>query len=260
MAKPAPRILTVKKTQYISPNMIRVTLTGPELHDFPEGHEGANCKILIPELGQTKDAFATQIGGGQKPVTRTYTIRHYRKELSEVDIDFVVHGDHGPACSWASNAKPGGFLGVRGPGSPAKVTYFEADFYILAADMSALPVVSATLETMPENAKGIAIFEILSEDDKQKLTAPEGIEQHWIVHSDPDNISSKQLDKLKQLDWPEGRIQTCIAGESNAIKDIRHFLLREKKLPNEDVYISGYWKIGLIEDQHQKIKRLEAEI
>ena len=49
------------------------------------------------------------------------------------------------------------------------------------------------------------------------------------------------------------------AGESGVIKALRSFLHREKALPRPDTYIFGYWKIGLIEDQHQKIKRLEAE-
>ena len=42
------------------------------------------------------------------------------------------------------------------------------------------------------------------------------------------------------------------------IKGLRAFLHNEKGLPRDDTYISGYWKIGLVEDEHQKIKRLEA--
>ena len=46
--------------------------------------------------------------------------------------------------------------------------------------------------------------------------------------------------------------------EHSAIRALRAFLLTEKGLPKEDAYISGYWKIGLIEDAHQALKRTEA--
>lgn len=270
---PAPniRLLSVRSASPITPNMIRVTLTGPELHDFPEHHEGANCKILIPAPDQTREAFAKQLEDGPKPITRTYTIRAFRKELLEVDIDFVVHGHHdetdnatsahsGPACEWARHANENSFLAVRGPGSPSKLTEFYADHYILAGDMSALPLISATLEAMPHDAKGIAIFEILSKEDRQDLIAPQGIEQIWLLHEHPNQVSNQVLDYLTNMAWPNGVIQTCIAGESNSMKALRQFLLTKKNLPAKDVYISGYWKIGLIEDEHQKIKRLESEL
>lgn len=81
---------------------------------------------------------------------------------------------------------------------------------------------------------------------------------HWLVHSDPINAPLQQETFIRQLVWPEGRIQTGIAGESGVIKNLRAFLYQEKALPRSDTYISGYWKIGLVEDQHQKLKRSEA--
>jgi NADPH-dependent ferric siderophore reductase len=39
------------------------------------------------------------------------------------------------------------------------------------------------------------------------------------------------------------------------IRALRGFLANDKKLQREDVFISGYWKIGLVEDEHQKAKR-----
>jgi NADPH-dependent ferric siderophore reductase len=38
---------------------------------------------------------------------------------------------------------------------------------------------------------------------------------------------------------------------------LRKFFKEETQIPNEDIYISGYWKIGLIEDEHQAQKRFE---
>ena len=132
---------------------------------------------------------------------------------------------------------------------------FDADWYLIAADPSAIPVAAAALEAMPRDAKGVAIFEITSDEDRLEIDMPAGIDVHWLVHSDPHAASTAQEDLIRSLDWPAGRIQTCIAGESGVIKSLRGFLANEKKVPREDTYISGYWKIGMVEDEHQRAKR-----
>jgi len=252
--RPGARILSVKKAFNLTPNMIRVVFAGPELVGFPPGCEGGNCKLMIPNVGEARDRFADRLINGPPPFRRTYTVRKFDAETQELSIDFVAHGDDGPASRWASHAKPGDFLGFAGPSTP-KVTQFEAEWYLVAADPSAIPVAAAALEAMPRNAKGIAIFEVTSTKDRQDIDIPNGIDVHWLVQPDPHVPSTAQEELIRSLDWPAGRVQTCIAGESGVIRALRGFLTNEKKVPREDVYISGYWKIGLVEDEHQKAKR-----
>lgn len=255
--KPQPRVLTVKKAWFLTPNMIRVTFSGPELDGFPTGREGGNCKLMLPEPGESRATFVDRLASGPAPVRRTYTVRHFREDSQELDVDFVAHGDNGPASRWATHAKPGDFLGFMGP-SPAKVTDFSADWYLVAADPSAIPIAAATLEAMPRDAKGVALFEVTSAEDRQDIDAPSGINMHWLVHPDPMTPSTQQEDFVRAMEWPMGRVQTCIAGESSVIRSLRAFLHQEKALPRTDTYISGYWKIGLIEDEHQQMKRAEG--
>ena len=255
--RPSPRLLTVKNAWFLTPNMIRVVFSGPELTGFPESSEGGNCKLLIPEIDETKDEFADRLKNGPSPVRRTYTVRKFEVETQELYIDFVAHGDEGPASRWASHAKAGDFLGFAGPSQP-KVTDFDADWYLVAADPSALPVAAATLEAMPRDAKGVAIFEVTSIEDRQHIDIPEGFDVHWLVQNDPHEPSRAQEELVRALEWPKGRVQTCIAGEAGVIRSLRGFLANEKQVPRADTYISGYWKIGLIEDEHQKAKRAET--
>jgi NADPH-dependent ferric siderophore reductase len=255
--KRSARLLTVKDAWYLTPNMIRVTFAGSELEGIAEGCEGANCKLMLPEPGELREHFATRLANGPKPVTRTFTVRHYSAERSEMSIDFVAHGDNGPASGWATKARPGDFLGFAGPGTP-KVTHFEADWYLVAADPSAIPVAAATLEAMPRDAKGVAIFEVTSAEDQQDIDMPAGIDAHWLVHANPQQPSTAQESALRAIDWPDGRVQTCIAGESGVVRALKSFVLKEKQVAKQDAYISGYWKIGLIEDEHQQLKRSES--
>lgn len=254
--KPLP-ILSVARVLRLSPHMIRVTLSGPEIARMAAGCEGANCKIFLPASGQTRDDFEQQLHEGPRPTVRTYTVRHMRPDQAEMDIDFVDHGSIGPASAWARTAEVGAFCGFGGPG-PVKVTQFYADRYLVAADMSALPVAAATLEAMPRDATGDAYFEIMHSDDIQRIDAPEGVRLHWLVNPRPTEPDGALVRHVRGWDWPQGVVQPCIAGESSAIKDLRHYLLVERGMSREDAYISGYWKIGLIEDEHQKLKRAEA--
>ena len=252
--RPGPRLLTVKEAWRLTPNMIRVTFAGPELEGFPEGRDGGNCKLMLPEPDESHDSFATRLSDGPAPVRRTYTVRHYDANTREMSIDFVAHGDEGPASHWAEQAKPGSFLGFAGPSTP-KMTEFNADWYLVDADPSALPVAAAALEAMPRDAVGVAVFEITSEDDRQDIDMPEGIEVHWLVHANPSQASDAQETFVRNLDWPDGRVQTCIAGESGVIRALRAFLHQEKSLPRADTYIY----LGLLETRHDRGRASEDE-
>jgi NADPH-dependent ferric siderophore reductase len=255
--KKPPRLLSVSGVRHLTPHMIRVTLQGDDIKDMDAGCAGANCKVFLPQHDQTRDGFAEQFNTGPRPDVRTYTVRHIRPELGEMDIDFVDHGDGGPASAWARAARVGSFCGFAGPG-PVKVTEFYADHYLVVADMSALPVAAATLEAMPRDAVGDAYFEITHPDDAQIIDAPAGVRQHWLIHPDAHAPSTQLIEKVQSWAWPTGTVQTCIAGESSVIKALRHHITNERGLPKNDCYISGYWKIGLIEDEHQEMKRAQT--
>lgn len=254
-ARTGPRLLNVASARHLGPNMIRVTLTGDGMDTISEGCEGANCKLLLPEPGQSRADFAARLADGPRPVTRTYTVRHFRKAAGEIDIDFVAHGDNGPASAWAARATAGDFIGFAGPG-PVKVASFHAGWYLLAADLSALPVVAATLEAMPRSARGIAFFEVPDAGDRQQIAAPPGVVQHWIVTAPGAESPLERL--IRAVSWPTVPVQTCIAGESGTIKAVRHHLHVERGIPRDHTYISGYWKRGMIEDEHQAMKRRDS--
>ena len=154
-------------------------------------------------------------------------------------------------------AKIGIFCGLSGPG-PVKVAEFYADNYLIVADLSALPVAAATLEAMPRSATGDAFFEITSAGDAQDIDAPDDVRLHWLIHADMYAASAQLIDAVQAWDWPDGIVQTCIAGESTVIKALRSYIVNVKDGEKRDCYILGYWKLGLIEDEHQQMKRAET--
>ncbi|MCE3544330.1 siderophore-interacting protein, partial [Escherichia coli] len=84
--------------------------------------------------------------GDDALIARVYTIRTIDIERGEVDIDMVVHpGNDTPGSTWALNAKPGGIVGMTGPGGGSVE---DAGRYLLVGDETALPAIGRILETL----------------------------------------------------------------------------------------------------------------
>ena len=119
------RSITVVRTEWLSPAMVRVIFTGEALE-----HPGYS------------DTYVKLIFDG---VRRAYTVRW--AEGSEFAVDFVVHGDEGLAGPWAAAAAPGDALTYVGPGgdwSPRPA----ADWHVFVGDESALPAIASGLDAL----------------------------------------------------------------------------------------------------------------
>jgi len=251
--RPAPRSLQVLGTRQVTRNMLRVTLGGPALDDFPAEQDGGYVKLMLPPLP-----------GTEKPTVRTYTIRNQREGAAgtELDVDFALHGvsegEAGPATDWAMAAKAGDTIQVGGPG-PAKPLPPGADHYLIAGDMTALPAISVNLERLARDARGVAVIEIQHEDDRQAIDAPTGVELHWLVNPHPGATDRLLAGHLRSLEWPQGRVYAWAACEFTSMRALRAYLREERGLGRDQLYISSYWKSGLSEDSHKVIKREDAE-
>ena len=243
-----PRTLTVKSVKMLTPNMRRVTLAIDKSDDFPPNVEGAFMKLLFPIKDQ------------QKPTMRTYTLSEQRYEKNEVDIDFMIHTandglTHGIAAPWALKAQAGDPISLFGPG-PAKYINLNANWFLLAADMTALPALSANLKLLPKTAKGKAFIEILSEADKQDLQKPENVEIVWVINDQSGFDVSPLFQAIKQSDWQSGQVSVWSACEFKTMKKIRHYVKIDREIERSHYYISSYWKKGNTEEEH-KVARLE---
>lgn len=51
------------------------------------------------------------------------------------------------------------------------------------------------------------------------------------------------VDLIRALPDLGPSVQTCIAGESSMIKALREEILKNRRIPKQNAYISGYWKL-----------------
>lgn len=237
-------VLTVKHTQYLSPHYIRVTLTGEEVQLFKEATVGANNKIFLPVEGEKEIHF-----GGPKSIRRTYTHRGIDLGKNEMTIDFVSHGETGPASAWAMHAKAGDPLGVAMK-ARASSLYPEADWYLLVGDATGIPVLAAILESLPASAQGVAFIEVRSKEEEIPLTTAANIEINWVYNTSPGE-SELLATAVRNVDFPTNDHMTYfgyVAAEYSTVKDVRTFLRKEKNWDKEALYAYSYWKYGKSED------------
>lgn len=244
MSRPAPRTLQVTACRYITPNMLRITLGGAEIATFPDDQESAYIKLIFPEADNPKGLM------------RTYTVRHQRADA--FDVDFVLHGDAGPASNWAKSARPGDQILIGGPG-PKKLVDNTAEWFLLVGDMTALPAISVNIEQLPANARGHAVIEVIDERDIQPLAHPASFNLHWLVNPHPGVDSQLLVDRVRQLEWLPGRPSIWAACEFSGMRELRRHFKKERQVVRGDLYVSSYWKLGNSEDQHKVVKRMDAE-
>ncbi|WP_332712103.1 siderophore-interacting protein [Pelagibacterium mangrovi] len=238
------RVFEVRETGFVTPNMFRVRFGGDDVTNFPPEFAGGYLKLRIPV--------------GEDTATRTYTIRNQGADF--IDVDFALHGSSGHAglaTAWALAAKSGDRLEVGGPG-PVKPLPAGNGRYIVAGDMTALPAISVNLEALGPDAQCDAFLEIQAEGDIQNLTASDNVRTHWLVNPTPGSNDRLLADSIRNLDWPADLTYAWVATEFDAMRNLRKYLREERALGPDRLYISSYWKRGLVEDDHRAVKSADT--
>ena len=271
-----PFALRVAAVRRLSTTFVRVTLTGAGLTEFA-GH-GLDQRInlvFLPEaadhevFARDPDYLAAWKAGPPEswPPLRVYTIRAFRPAQLEVDVDFALHGDGGPASRWASAARPGAKVVMIGATRGHPVTDVawhppaHATQLLLAADETALPAAAAILESLDRPAT--AFLEVPARDDCLPISGPAKVT--WLVRSagerlepvlrahldavapaaEPTAVEPAEEDDIWEVpEQTTGGFYAWLAGESGMVVALRRHLVAERGVDRASVAFMGYWKRG----------------
>ncbi|QZT64169.1 siderophore-interacting protein [Mycolicibacterium austroafricanum] len=267
----------VVRTEQLAPRIVRIVLGGNGFDTFtPSDYTDSYVKLVfvaddvdVSELEQplTQDSF-NALPPERRPTVRTYTVRHADPARREITVDFVVHGEHGVAGPWAASATPGQRLFVMGP-SGAYAPDPAADWHLLAGDESALPAISAALESLPDNAIGKVFIEVAGSEDEIELKAPAGVDVSWIHRGGRADLAPEDsagdhaplIAAVKEAPWLPGQVQVFIHGEAQAVMhNLRPYIRKERGVEAKWASsISGYWRRGRTEETFRQWKRELAE-
>lgn len=251
----------VSAVRQLTPHMCRITLTGPELaHATSEGKD-QRMKLLLPLDGQQEpvvpdgsDWYQAYLALPEdiRPWMRTYTIRHHRRENNEIDVDFVLHGDTGPASAWAARTRAGEWIAVVVPDvEHTPVAGFDyrpvdgSEWNLLVGDETALPAIGGILESLRDGAKARVFIEVADLDETQPLPSAGEVEVTWLPRCGVQpGHSELLLECVRNSALPAGSAYAWVAGESAMVQAMRRHLVNDRGMSKSAVYFSGYWRLG----------------
>jgi NADPH-dependent ferric siderophore reductase len=275
----------------LSPHMMRITLASPAVKEMATWAPDQRVKLFFPAADGSPARLAQGEGwyarfkamiADRRPAMRTYTIRHLRAEQGEVDIDFVLHGETGPASRWALRAQPGDSMQILAPNrrfSAQDAGGFEwkppqtLKQVLLVADGTALPAAMGILDelaAMAEPPLTQAFFEVDSVEDMLAVPDWAGLMVQWLIRDQasagtlmvaavqkavaPIHASSigqavelAEVDIDKEILWEIAETANesfygWIAGESAAVMSLRRYLIKECGIARESLNLMGYWR------------------
>jgi NADPH-dependent ferric siderophore reductase len=244
----------------VTPRMARITFGGDGLSDFAAWPD-QQVKLCFPRPGQTAPRLPEQDPDGdamrwyqaylaipeeERPWMRGFTIRTYHPESATIDIDFVLHGDDGPATRWAMTAKPADVLGMVGPSAVYTRTPDTSGWLLLVGDESALPAIGTLIESLPEGARAMACIEVEDAAEEQQFGGLGDVSLRWVHRSSKEDGLA---DVVGGLRFPEGvEVFAWLAGEAGMVRALRRHLVEERGLDKRAVEFSGYWRRRLTQD------------
>lgn len=184
----------------LSPSLARFVFSGTDIAQMRTLAADQRIKLFFPSAnGQTPQLpkhgswqeARRGLDAQSSPPMRTYTIRDLRREVLEVDVDFVLHGVNGPASAWATHARIGDRLQMVAPnlafdGDPGGYEWQPPNNLrelLLVGDETALPAIAGILEQMVVEHPDVpvqAFIEVPCEQDCVDLTCSTATELNWL--------------------------------------------------------------------------------
>ncbi|NYI05097.1 siderophore-interacting protein [Allostreptomyces psammosilenae] len=257
--------LSVVRAARLGPSVVRITFGGESLSAFAGGGRDQSLSLFLPQPGQPApvlpaedcdDWFAAwrAVDDGVRAVMRSYTVRESRREPDhEIDIDFVLHGDAGPASRWAARARVGDRVVVLGPAVPENSgVRFQpvpgTDWVLLAADETALPAVEGILAWLPAGTRAKVWIEVPHAEDARPLPTEADAEITWLPRDAPADRRRGLVEAVGAAELPAGSPYAWIAGEAGTVRALRRHLVGERGLDRRSVTFVGYWRRGASEE------------
>ncbi|MFJ9454401.1 siderophore-interacting protein [Kitasatospora sp. NPDC101447] len=256
----------VVEVRRATPRTARITFAAEELADTVGTAPDQQLKLCFPRPGQTEPVLPARqddpmgwyraylaIPEAERPLMRSFTLRRRRPGTRLVEIDFVLHGDTGPAAAWALRAEPGARLGMVGPSAEyaPPVPYAEAaaaaDWVLLAGDETALPALATLVEALPAGVRALAYVEVADAAEQQPLESRADLAVHWL-HRGAAAPGAVLAAAVRAAELPGGTPFAWLAGEAGAVRALRRHLVEERGVPKASVDFTGYWRHRLTQD------------
>lgn len=248
---------TVLAAHWVTPQLRRLTVRAPRLTGWyaplgPDEYVG----LVLPRPGTTLPDLSQVSGPNPRPVigdmpedvrpdVRWYTVRSFRPDVAELDIEVVLHPDgevdEGPGARWVRLARPGDELAIQ-TGTTCYHPPADARVQVIAGDETAYPSIVGIMEA----ARGYEVeLHVLLETDPGVVPDLPHPERGSLTLVDRGGrrpgdalVEALETADLPRLDYG------WVSGEQDLAARARRHLVRERGLAKSAVYFCAYWILG----------------
>ncbi|MFC3614180.1 siderophore-interacting protein [Lutimaribacter marinistellae] len=231
------QLIEIREIAPLGRDFLRITATSEDLTRF--GTDAIHFRLILPPEGLETPEWpsiapngATVWPSGHKALHRpVYTLRHVDPAAGTFTFDLFRH-EGGRATEWAGKVRPGTVVGLTGPGGGGLV---ETSAITLYADETGFPAVARIVESLPQNATGIAVLSAgAGADCGYPMPTHPGIEIHWT----PGRIDLAARAIAERKDHPNHFL--WFAGEQRQARTLRDWC-RSTDLDVRAHSIAAYW-------------------
>ena len=232
------RTLIVETAVNLTPNMLRISFTADDLHDFVSLSADDHIKLFFPVEGESD-------------CMRDYTPRLFDTEQGTLVLDFALH-EAGVATRWAIAAKTGDKLDIGGPRGSAIIPA-DFDWYWLIGDETGLPAIGRWLEEARAGVLATTFVVVESEADKQVISTNAAWAPVWMPRNNARDDAALLRTVLEMHEMPPGDGFVWIAAEATAARSLGDYVIEIRQHPREWTKAAGYWVRGKA-DTHDRIE------
>lgn len=240
--KPPPKEAFIDGVEHVTPGLIRISCSGPELAHFATPKPAGHIKLFFPPprvIWPSADP-ASEIA---RPPSRTYTPRRFDPAHNRLEIEFVRHGE-GLASTWSERARIGDRVLIGGPGGGYVPPDALASIVILA-DESAMPAAGMVLEALPQGCAAKVICEIADAAEERALSPTFACKPLWLHRQGKTALPGALLeDEVRAMATPSSDTFWWVACEAAAMRRIRDILITMHGVERSRLHTRGYWKFG----------------
>lgn len=259
------RLQVVRATD-VGPSFRRVTATSDALREFQ--HLGFDhwFRLFVPAAGQQSWRLPTATSkfwyaqwlatpAKERPHVNNYTVRAFRPDSLELDIDVVLHRGaggrlEGRVAQWATEVQPGDELAILDEGLLFNRPP-DTRSVLLTGDESALPALEGVLASLPDELGGRAVVEVPTPGDVRDLAHGPAVEVQWVVRSEvaADGVpGAAALAAVCAGPAPAADTYAFLVGASGLATGARRHLVRAG-LAKDRITFCGYWKSSVRQRQ-----------
>lgn len=247
---------TVTAAAEVAPWLRRLTLHVPGLQGYEVLGPDEYVGLVMPQPGTRLPDLSAITGPNPRPVigampeeirpdVRWYTVRAWRPELHELDVEVVLHPEgqveEGPGASWVRVVRPGAEVAVQ-TGTACYHPPAEARVQLVAGDETAYPALAAIIEAARGTDRELHVFLEQGQDGVLPALPRPGRGSLTLV-SRAGREGEALLGAVAAADLP-ALDYGWVCGEQELAATVRKHLVGERGLRKTSVFFSAYWILG----------------